>query len=295
MLTSMPTLEIDMIDFSRSFLTWTHHPHEPDPVYKYTGGLLADPGDVICVRLKADARLTISPDAGESFTCYVIAPCRAEYTIVEENLFQIPSGEYRAVFSETLGIPIGRRPSTDTESAGRHSLAEHYAKFDVDIRRFAYAEPLDSVPAVIRATRDSALLNAVCSYRDQARQLTVTIEFPVELINFDERNEKFQVCTEPVILPDLATWDGQGLDRVFLAGVAFSSFDRVEFILQRAIEPATSELSWYHEVRGRDRNELREGAVEPPGVKRGRPKPLVFSEVWTLAAEITIARVSGEG
>ncbi|MYD94557.1 MAG: hypothetical protein F4Y02_12890, partial [Chloroflexi bacterium] len=246
MLTSMPTLEIDMIDFSRSFLTWTHHPHEPDPVYKYTGGLLADPGDVICVRLKADARLTISPDAGESFTCYVIAPCRAEYTIVEENLFQIPSGEYRAVFSETLGIPIGRRPSTDSESAGRHSLAEHYADFDVDIRRFAHAEPLDSVPAVIQATRDGALLNAACSYRDEARQLTVTIEFPVELINFDERNAKFQVCTEPVIVPDLATWDGHGLDRVFLAGVAFSSFDRVEFILQRAIEPATSELSWYH-------------------------------------------------
>jgi len=288
-------METDMIDFSRSFLTWTHHPHEPDPVYKYTGGLLADSGDVICVRLKADARLTISPDAGEPFTCYVIAPCRAEYTIVSDNLFQIPSTEYRAVFSETLGIPIARRPSTDTESVGRQSLAEHYAKFEVDIQHFAHAEPLDSVPAVIQATRDSALLNATCSYRDEARQLTVTIEFPVELINFDERNAKFQVCTEPVIVPDLATWDGHGLDRVFLAGVAFSSFDHVEFILQRAIEPATSELSWYHEVRGRDRNELREGAVEPPGVERGRPKPQVFSEVWTRAAEITIARVSGEG
>ena len=150
------------------------------------------------------------------------------------------------------------------------------------------------MPAVIQATRDSALLNAVCSFRDDARQLTVTVEFPVELINFDEPNAKFQVCTEPVIVPDLATWDGQGLDRVFLAGVAFSSFDRVEFILQRAIEPADSELSWYHEVRGRDRNEVREGAVEPPGVERGRPKPLVFNEVWTRDAEITIARVSGE-
>ena len=174
-------------------------------------------------------------------------------------------------------------------------MAEHYAKFEVDIRHFAHAEPLASVPAVIQATTDGALLNAVCSYRDDARNLTVTVEFPIELINFDEGNETFQVCTEPVIVPDLATWDGHGLDRVFLAGVAFSSFDRVEFILQRAIEPADSELWWYHEVRGRDRNELREGAVEPPGVERGRPKPLVFSEVWTRAAEITIARVSGKG
>ena len=269
-------------------------PHEPDPVYKYTGGLLADPGDVICVRLKADARLTITPDAGEPFTCYVIAPCRAEYTIVSDNLFQIPSGEYRAVFSEAFGVPIGKRPSTEAENLSRHSVAEKYQRFDVDIRHFANAEALKSVPDVIEATWDGALLNTVCAYRDEARQLTVTIEFPVELINFDEQNEKFQVCTEPVIVPDLATWDGHGLDRVFLAGVAFSDFDRVEFILRREIEPAPSELSWYHQVRGRDRNELLEGAVEPPNAERSRPKPLVFNEVWTRDAEITIARVSGE-
>lgn len=283
-----------MIDFSRSFLTWTHHPHEPDPVYKYTGGLLADPGDVICVRLKADARLTITPDAGEPFTCYVIAPCRAEYTIVSDNLFQIPSGEYRAVFSETLSIPIGKRPSGEAENLSRQVLAESYARFDVDIRHFAHAEPLAWVPEVIEATRTGALLNASCTYRDEARKLAVTIEFPVELINFDEKNGKFQVCTEPVILPDVATWDGHGLDRVFLAGVAFSDFEHVEFILRREIEAAASELSWYHEVRGRDRNELRDGAIEPPGVTRGRPKPLVFNEVWMHDAEITIARVSGE-
>ena len=283
-----------MIDFSRSFLTWTHHPHEPDPVYKYTGGLLADSGDVICVRLKADARLTISPDAGEAFTCFVISPCRAEYTIVSDNLFQIPSGEYRAVFSETLGIPIGKRPSIEAEDLSRQSLADNYERFDVDIRRFAHAEPLASVPEVIEASWDGALMNATCTYRDEARSLTVTVEFPVELINFDEKNEKFQVCTEPVIVPDLATWDGDGLDRVFLAGVAFSDFDRVEFILRREVEPAASELSWYHQVRGRDRNELREGAVEPPDAERGRPNPLVFNEVWTRDAEITIARVSGE-
>lgn len=282
-----------MIDFSRSFLTWTHHPHKPDPVYKYTGGLLADPGDVICVRLKADARLTISPDKGEPFTCFVIAPCRAEYTIVSDNLFQIPSGEYRAVFSETLGIPIGRQPSDEAENLSRQLLAESYARFDVDIRHFGHAEPLTSVPAVIEATRANSLMNATCSYRDVSRQLTVTLEFPVELINFDEGNATFQVCTEPVILPDLATWDGNGLDRVFLAGVAFSDFEHVEFILRREIEPAASELSWYHEVRGRDRNEVREGAVEPPDTTRGRPKPLVFNEVWTRDAEVMIARVSG--
>ncbi len=282
-----------MIDFSRSFLTWTHHPHVPDPVYAYAGGLLADPGDVVSVRLQADARLEVRSDAGEVFTCYVIAPCRAEYTIVSDNLFQIPSGEYRAVFSESLSVPIAKRPSNETEDVRRQVIAEKYAAFDVAIRRLPNVSPLTSVGGLIAATLDGARINAACTYRDETTGLSVTVEFPVELINFDRANQKFQVCTEPVILPDLATWDGQGLDRVFLAAAAFSSFDHVEFILRREIEPAASELSWYHQVRGRDRNELREGAVEPPGVERGRPAPLVFNEVWKRRAEVVLARVSG--
>ena len=190
---------------------------------------------------------------------------------------------------------MGSSRQPQAEDLSRQSLADKYERFDVDIRRFAHADPLTTVPEVIEATWAGALLNASCAYRDEARKLTVTVEFPIELINFDEKNGKFQVCTEPVIVPDLATWDGHGLDRVFLAGVAFSDFDRVEFILRREIEPAASELSWYHQVRGRDRNELRVDAVEPPDADRGRPNPLVFNEVWTRDAEITIARVSGEG
>ena len=282
-----------MIDFSRSFLTWTNLPYEPDPIYKYPGGLVAAAGDVVTVRLKADARLEIRPDQGETFTCYVIAPCRPEYTIVTENLFQVPSGEYRAVFSDSLSIPIGRRPSTEPEQAHRSPLAATKAAFDVDIQHFSRTETLQTPADVIAATQDAALMNATCAYRDEARRLTVTVEFPVELVNYDEANEIFQVCTEPLVVPDLETWDGAGLDRVFLAGVAFSSFDRVEFILQRQIEPDASELAWYHQVRGRDRNELHEGASEPLGAKRNRPKPLVFNEVWERDAEIIVSRVSG--
>ena len=282
-----------MIDFSRSFLTWTNHPFEPDPIYKYPGGLLAADGDVVSVRLKADARLEINPDQGEMFTCYVIAPCRPEYTIVTENLFQVPSGEYRAVFSDSLSVPIGRRPSTEPEQVHRRRISENKAAFDVDIQQFSQTEMLKTAADVIAATRDAALMNATCSYRDEARCLTVTVEFPIELVNYDEATEIFQVCTEPLVVPDLETWDGAGLDRVFLAGVAFSTFDRVEFILRREIEPDARELAWYHQVRGRDRNEVREGAAEPEGTKRIRPKPLVFNEVWTRKAEITISRVSG--
>ena len=43
---------------------------------------------------------------------------------------------------------------------------------------------------MIEATWAGALLNASCAYRDEARKLTVTVEFPIELINFDEKKRE---------------------------------------------------------------------------------------------------------
>ena len=282
-----------MIDFSRSFLTWTHYPFVPDPVYKYPGGLLAAQGDVVGVRLKADARLEVRPDHGAPFTCYVIAPCRTEYTIVTENHFQIPSGEFRGVYSDSIQIPIAKRPSIEKEHVSRRPISDGFAGFKIDIQHFQKTKPLLTAADVIEATKDAALMNATCMYREQKLGLTITVEFPVELINYDEGHGTFQVCTEPLVLPDLTTWDGAGLDRVFLAAVAFGTFDHAEFILRREIEAAERELSWYHEVRGRDRHELHEGATAPSQISLKRPLPLVFNEVWDKKADITIARVSG--
>ena len=282
-----------MIDFSRSFLTWTHHPFTPDPIYKFPGGLLADQGDVVSVRLKADARLEVRPDHGMPFTCYVIAPCRTEYTIVTENLFQIPSGEFRGVYSDSIRIPIAKRPSFEKEHVRRSPISEGFAGFTIDIHHFQTSDPVLTAPDVITATKDAALMNATCVYRKEDLGLTITVEFPIELINYDESNETFQVCTEPLILPDLTTWDGTGLDRVFLAAVAFSTFDQAEFILRREINADETELPWYHEVRGRDRHEVHKGATASTQHRLQRPLPLVFNEVWTQKTDITITRASG--
>ena len=70
---------------------------------------------------KADARLEIRPDVGDPFNCYVISPCRAEYTIVSDNLFQIPSGEYRAVSPRRWAFPSrsSRQPKRRTSAGSR--------------------------------------------------------------------------------------------------------------------------------------------------------------------------------
>ena len=78
----------------------------------------------------------------------------------------------------------------------------------------------------------------------QARGLAITVEYPVNLINLNKDHSEFQVCTGPIILPDLATWDGSEVQRVFLAHVAFTEFDHVEFILRREVEAAPAEQEW---------------------------------------------------
>ena len=53
-------------------------------------------------------------------------------------------------------------------------------------------------------------------------------------------NVEFRICTGLVIVPDMQTWDGSEVKRVFLAQVAISAFDHVEFILRRAVETAAA-------------------------------------------------------
>ena len=95
---------------------------------------------------------------------------------------------------------------------------------------------------------------------------------------------------QAVLLPDLATWDGNDVRRVFLAEVALSSFDYVEFILRRAVEPAESELEWLQEVRGRDRNQLADPDNVPADHPPRRWRIHVYNEVWAQPATNVLFR-----
>jgi len=97
-------------------------------------------------------------------------------------------------------------------------------------------------------------------------------------------DNEFQICTGPVIVPDLTTWDGRDVRRVFLAHVAISGFDYVEFILQRDIEAAEAERQWLDQPHGRDRLELLDPTNRPPNYPPSRPRQTVFNEVWELKA-----------
>jgi hypothetical protein len=282
-----------MIDFPRSMFTWKTFPWQPDPIYKYAGGSLAKPGDVRHVRFNIEAKCEILDEAsGKTAEFFVGAPCRTEYTIPRRNLFQVPSSEFRMAFSHTHRIPIAKRPSNEAEAVTAAELATLFQEHRIDIRQHTNPTELREVSQVISATLANGLLNARSSFYDEARKLRVTVEYPVNLINVSQNAMEFQVCTGPLILPDLKTWNGQGVDRVFLAHAAFSAFDYVEFILQREVNAAPEERQWLDQPRGRDRYELRDPNNPPPGYPPERPRPTVYNEVLEYEATNVVLAIA---
>ncbi len=280
-----------MIDFPRSFFTWQTFPRQNDPYYKYAGGFIGNEGDVRHVRFNLESSCVISDENGGALAeLFVGAPCRTEYTIPRQGFFQIPSSEFRMAFSRSHRIPIARRPSSETEPTSAQELSEDFQDHNISLKEILHPIELNASEPLIEATLSNALLNALCTYRDPQSGLRVTVEFPVNLINVNREDAAFQVCTGPLILPDLATWNGRGVDRVFLAHAAFTAFDYIEFILRREVGAAHEELEWLHHVEGRDRNELHDPDNRPPDYPPPRPMPTVYHEVWALPSTNTVLR-----
>ena len=197
-------------------------------------------------------------------------------------------------FSRSQSIPISRRPSTEPAGTRGTPLEEQFKGHDIDIRQYDTDDTLTNAREVVQATLDRDLMNVRITYLAPDRNLQVTLEFPVDLININEEDAEFQVCTGPVVLPDLETWDGSEVHRVFLADAAVSGFDHAEFILRREIEAAEREKHWYEAPRGRDRLELNDPEHPPPDYPPRRPRPLVYNETWEKETENVILRTKNE-
>lgn len=274
-----------MIDFPRSTFTWKSYPHQPDPHYKYAGGYVSRPGQTRHVRFNLEARCEIEDgETGQVAEMFVGAPCRTEYTIADRNLFMVPSSEFRMAFSRTRKLHIAARPSDEAESTKVVRLDEDFQDHTIQVREIPRSIQLTNAAQIVEATLANHLLGIRSTYRDPDRDLRVTVEYPVNLINVVESDSEFQVATGPVIVPDLNTWDGGEVSRVFLAHVAVTSFDYVEFILQREVEASPSERKWLDKPRGRDRLELVDPTIPPPNYPPARPRPTTYNEVWAFDA-----------
>lgn len=281
-----------MIDFPRSTFTWMAHPRGPDAYYRYAAGFVGELGQVYHVRFNLEATCVVRDEAsGHTAELFLGAPCRTEYTIASRNLFQIPSAEWRMAFSRDSRLAIATRPSNEQEDVSRRLLSDAYQEHKINVRSHQGVSELREAHQVVNATLANDLLNARSTYRDEERGLTIAVEYPVNVININQAPSEFQICTGPVLLPDLETWDGREVTRVFLADAALSHFDHVEFILRREAEASETEREWLDKPRGRDRAELLDPKNRPPGYPHRRTQLTAFNETWELSATNVVMRV----
>lgn len=248
-------------------------------------------GDRYHVRIGYDSVCTIRVgDGAPALEIFLLQPCLAEYTIADRNLFQVPSQEFRVAFSRTHQIPIASRPRGDHEAVAARPHTWRFEDALFATNAIDGAQTAVDGTEVIRAVRENQVLNVRTTYKDSSRDLTVTLEYPIRAINVQRAKGQFQVDTGPLVLPDLETWDGSGVSRVFLAHAAFSGWERTEFILRREVEPLATE-SWWWEVHGRDRRKLRDPSNAPSLPPLPRRNPTVYNETLTMAVvnEILIA------
>ncbi len=259
-----PAKEATMIDFDRSFFTWTSKPYTPHPHYVNDGGMAQGAGSIRDVRIQYEAVCEVRNDTtGHVEELYLLHPCLGEYTIPKKDFFMVPSKEFRVIFTRTHSIPIALRPSTETEAV--KARAHNFDSTKFTTRRHGRVTTLATPKDVIDATLAGKPLNSRIRIRDAARNCTLTLEFPVRTMNLNVEEGLYQVDTGPLPLPDLNTWDGMRPSRAFLSHVAFSRPDAAEFILRREVEPSDRDKEWLFAVRGKWRWELRDPKNPPPG------------------------------
>jgi hypothetical protein len=224
----------DVLDFARSYVLWTRE-HNPDdrrtPGHQPWGN---------AARILFDARCTVA-DAGadEREVFFLSTPCRAEWMYRDDQIFVLPSADYRAIHSAARYRPIGRRLTEDgpPDDAGLHRPSDlataFFIGYELVARALPRATPLATEAAVIAAIRAGESLVARTEIWDATGRVRATLEYPIKTINFHAERGRVQVDTGPVLLPDFAATGQHWIDRLALAHIGYNTFDRAEFIIRR--------------------------------------------------------------
>ena len=283
-----------VIDFSRSFLTF-----RIDSLKKPPETVSHKPPHTLNnARIPIDCRCTITESGSDREYAYVLGVnCKTERVGVDRDIWTDPNADFVPIMSteEFLMIKtfarVGTRVRLFPPSRGaqpdrqRGRVADAFDSLRIDIH-YTEGEVLMTNERIVGAVLGNERLVGKTTLKNE--RYSCTLEYPMKTINANERDGIYQPDTGPVILPDLDTWDGEEVHRVFAAHAAITSFDHVEFILRREIEPADAEKAWLDKPRGRDRHELLDPNRKPAGYPPPRPRPTVYNETWELDAVNTV-------
>jgi hypothetical protein len=185
-------------------------------------------------RLQLEALVDVSDEVGGKTERYVlIAPCRSEWVYAEDRLFQLPSREYRNVYSSTTQRGLGHGISYQGKQSRGRPINDHGRTLEIDVQTFGATNLLPTPAEIVRATSQNVPLVARTEIRDPQARRRYLLEYPIKTMNFQPKTESFQVDTGPLLVPDFTTNVTRPIDGLEMAHVAYNRLDRAEFILRR--------------------------------------------------------------
>ncbi|NQT17283.1 MAG: hypothetical protein HQ582_31300 [Planctomycetes bacterium] len=216
-------------DFQSSFMTWDFPPTPDSRPYARHNCPLGN-----MARIQVDAIVDVIDDeAGQSDRFVLIAACRTEWVYAEDRLFQIPSREYRNIYSLTQQRPMACGITDDGATTHGHPVSDQFRSLEIDVKTFAQTR-VQKTPAEINAAVAANLpLVARTTVRDPTRPMRYVLEYPIRTMNFRPENASFQVDTGPLLAPDFDSAEARAIDRLEMAHVAYNRLDRAEFIFRR--------------------------------------------------------------
>jgi len=223
----MPSIDIDPLDYSRSFIC-----HD---------------ASFNSVRFWVESRTRLLDDDGQ-VDFLQCASCKSENTFAPENLFQEDNYDFLPVFGGD-DLVVFRRYSRLTERYREVAGVEKY--WGPPIYKLAAAieyEELGDWDALYRAAMEGLPMVSQTRIRNEETGLEVIVECPVKTLNMQAERRVYQVDTGPVALPDLNRRHDPPIDSLALAFIAFNSPTSADFIIEQPtrVDGEGGSACWIH-------------------------------------------------
>ncbi len=215
-------------NFQVSFMTWDLPPPAYSEKHDIPFGNMA--------RIQLDAMIDVIDDSsGGSERFILIQPCRTERVYKEDRLFQIPSAEYRVIYSLDRRRSVGKGMTYRGGGSVGSLVKDKFRSLVIDVVTFPNMRVLRTPAEVNEATGANHPLVGRTEIKDPQRPLRYVIEYPVKTMNFMPQDNSYQIDTGPLLAPDFDLDTASAIDRLEMAHVAFNhkAPDLAEFILRQ--------------------------------------------------------------
>ena len=245
---------VQTTDYSASFLMFRIDTLKQNPI-TVTHKL---PTSVNNARMQLDSRCWIVETASGKRVDYVLAAsCKTEKVGVPAGIWTMPNADYMPIASKEYFLAIktfdraDKRPPLEPPLTGIQSerqvfkISEAFDKVEAHLR-CSQGVVLEDVDAIIAATFANEKMVARTTLRNDRYE--AVIEYPVKLMNVNEREKIYQTDTGPVILPNLDAPEPMAIDTLEVAYSAFNCPDWIEFIV-RDRSRIVDDVDVYHYCR----------------------------------------------